>query len=467
MSQRNNPSINRRSFLRSAGLGMGALASTAGFRVMASGLAPYSGKLLVTLQLEGGADVTQFCDPKVNTPGELKINNWADVSGPDQSGNILFAPVADNFNFFNRFSSDMLVVNGVDAQTNSHETGRLFNWTGSNAEGRPSLTALHAAANSPEQPLAYSVFGGVTSRTSGLIAYNRFQDVSRLQELVKPTEMYWNRGQQLRPDLEIAEAQRLTRESISALFASPGLTSRQRRNLTSHKAALDGREGLSRLAERLPAQDDYEEGITFTIAENNFWSNLKQQMQGALLVFESGLGSSADLVLNGFDSHEEHDAIHEALYTHLAEAIYYFWDYAEQLNIADRILLVVGSDFGRTNMYNDGKGKDHWPIGSYMLMEQGASWGNRVVGATDALHFPRAINPNSLQIADSGIIINPAHVHQALQKYLGLDGIASANGVDFRGVKDIPLFSATMQTQLSARSSTLRSVSRRLSTGSP
>ena len=372
MPSRHTMSKNRRRFIKSMALGAGALASTSGFRVMASGLAPYSGKLLVTLQLSGGADVTQLCDPKVNTPGELKINNWADAADPGEAGNIRFAPVGDNFNFFNRFGSDMVVVNGVDAQTNSHETGRLFNWTGSNAEGRPSLTALHAAANAPEQPLAYSVFGGGTSRTSGIISYNRFRDVSRLRELAKPTEMSWDPTNQLRPDLEISEAQRLTRESVTELFASTSLTPRQRLSVTRYKQALDGKEGLLRLAEGLPAPDDYAGAETFQVGDNNFWSNLKQQMQGALLVFKSGLGSSADLDIGGFDSHENHDAIHDALYIHVADAIYYFWDYAEQLGLADRILLVVGSDFGRTNMYNDGNGKDHWNVGSYMLMEQGA-----------------------------------------------------------------------------------------------
>jgi uncharacterized protein (DUF1501 family) len=120
---------------------------------------------------------------------------------------------------------------------------------------------------------------------------------------------------------------------------------------------------------------------------------------------------------------------HEVLYTHLADAIYYFWDYAEQLGLADRILLVVGSDFGRTNMYNERNGKDHWPIGSYMLMEQGARWGNRVVGASDELHFARKINPSSLQITDDGITLTPAHVHRAVQKYLGIDDFAAVNGV--------------------------------------
>ena len=173
MPRRNLPGgISRRRFLRAAA-SASAIPSLQGARVWGANQ-PYDGKLLVTLQLDGGADVTQLCDPKVNVKGEPKINNWADSADPGEAGNILYAPVADNEWLFNTYGADMLVVNGVDAMTNSHETGRLFNWTGSNAEGKPSLTALHAAANSPEQPLAYSVFGG-TSRTSGIIGYNRFQ----------------------------------------------------------------------------------------------------------------------------------------------------------------------------------------------------------------------------------------------------------------------------------------------------
>ena len=52
------------------------------------------------------------------------------------------------------------------------------------------------------------------------------------------------------------------------------------------------------------------------------------------------------------------------------EALNFFWDTAELLGLADRILLVIGSDFGRTNFINETNGKDHWPIGSYILMEQ-------------------------------------------------------------------------------------------------
>ena len=39
----------------------------------------YEGPLLVTLQLDGGVDVTQLCDPKVNVRGEPIVNTPLDA----------------------------------------------------------------------------------------------------------------------------------------------------------------------------------------------------------------------------------------------------------------------------------------------------------------------------------------------------------------------------------------------------
>ena len=117
----------------------------------------------------------------------------------------------------------------------------------------------------------------------------------------------------------------------------------------------------------------------------------------------------------------------------VADAIGYFWDYAEELGIAERIMLVIGSDFGRTNFYNDGNGKDHWPVGSYIIMEKNAPWGNRVVGVTDDLHFAQRIDPTTLKESRDGVLITPAHVHQAVQEYLGLDQYARDIGLSLPG----------------------------------
>ena len=88
----------------------------------------------------------------------------------------------------------------------------------------------------------------------------------------------------------------------------------------------------------------------------------------------------------------------------------------------------------------DGIGKDHWPIGSYLVMERGAPWGDRVAGLTDELHFAKPIDPVTLQESANGVIMTPAHVHKALQEYLGLDLYASDAGFDLRDVESLPLF---------------------------
>ena len=399
---------------------------------------PYEGPLLVTLQLDGGVDVTQLCDPKVNVKGEPKINYWADAADSGQVGNLLYAPVANNAAFFERYGRDMLVINGVDSQTNSHETGKLYNWTGSNAEGRPSLSALFAAAQSPEQPLAYSVFDGF-SRTAGIIGYNRFDDLSNMGALIRPNIDPWSGGVK-RAEADVMRSQQLVQDGVQSLLLQPNLSVRQRQSALRFVEARDGREGLQRLAELVPAEDDIQRREDFTAGGMNFSSGLKQQIQGALLVFKSGLGSAADLALGGFDSHDTHDPVSETLLAHFADAVGFFWDYAEELGLAHRIVLVIGSDFSRTNFYNDGNGKDHWPIGSYMVMEQGAQWGDRVVGLTDELHFAKAINAETLKEDPKGVLMTPSHVHKALQAYLELDLYAADMGFGLSDVESLPLF---------------------------
>lgn len=439
--------LSRRQILKLGAFGMGTIA-TRNARVWASDTDPaYQGPLLVSLQLEGGLDVTQFCDPKVNTPGERKINHWADNADPSQHGRISFAPIADNERFFSRFGRDTLVVNGVDAQTNSHDTGQLFNWTGSNSEGQPSLSALFAAAQSPSAPFAYNVFGG-RPRTAGLITYNRIGDTAQLRGLVEPNRERWSGGRQLRPEAEMVAIQQHVTASLKALLENPSLTPRQRTNVARFGDAVSGRDQMRRLVDVLPDADQYVEGTQLNIGGMNLYSNLKQQMQSALLVFQSGLGSAADLVLSGFDSHDNHDAIHEGLLSHLSDAIHYFWEYAETLGLAERITLIIGSDFGRTNCYNDGAGKDHWPIGSYLIMGKDVPWGNRVVGATDELHYTRAIDPTNLRTTRSarGVVVTPAHIHRALRQQLGIEAFAETHGLGLSDTPLLPLFEPQKMT---------------------
>ena len=97
--------------------------------------ADYRGKLFVFVQADGGWDPTSFCDPKANTPGEFVINHWAERHEIRQAGNIAYAPFARNEAFFEKYHRRMLVINGVDAQTNSHTVGIVHNWSGAQLRG--------------------------------------------------------------------------------------------------------------------------------------------------------------------------------------------------------------------------------------------------------------------------------------------------------------------------------------------
>ena len=94
---------------------------------------------------------------------------------------------------------------------------------------------------------------------------------------------------------------------------------------------------------------------------------------------------------------------------------------SEELEIREKLVIIVQSEMGRTPHYNKGDGKDHWSIGSIMFMGRGVK-GNRVIGATDEKQFLKPINPITLAIDEkSGIRTRPEHIHQALRELAGIE----------------------------------------------
>ena len=386
-----------------------------GFRLPLVNAAGHSGKLFVFVQADGGWDPTSFCDPKTNTPGEPVINHWAQYNDVHQAGNIPYAPFADNAAFFNKHYPNMLVINGVDAQTNSHGTGVVYNWSGRNSEGYPTLSALLAAHYGPALPIPYLSFGGF-SATSDITRFTRINSATLLRDIAYPaTDMF--------SDADWAALERHRAETTERLAAAPNLLSGDERHLDFYQSAFTT-EGLKAYVDALPPEDkleDWEEG------PNGFASNLRHQAQLTVLAFKTGAAVSADLWLGGFDTHNNHDADYEWLLGALTGGVDYLWEYAEAHGVADRLVVVIGSDFGRTNFYNSTNGKDHWPIGSYVIMEKNQRWTNRVVGETDELHFAYRTDPRTLRRNDQGgTIIYPKHVHKALRRYLGVEYSAGA-----------------------------------------
>ena len=422
--------MKRRTLLKTL---MAAGAAASGFRLPLLHAADYRGKLFVFVQADGGWDPTSFCDPKANTPGEPVINHWAEVDEMRQAGRIAYAPFARNDRFFEKYHRRMLVINGVDAQTNSHSVGIVHNWSGRNAEGYPTTTALLAAHYAPELPVPYLSFGGF-SVTADITRFTRIDNANLLRNIANPaTPMFSSENWAALESLWNATAERLE--------TAPNLLQGDVRHRGFYRSAF-ATEGLKAYADAIPPEDELEEGQEYEGPNGtNYFSTLRRQAQLTVLAFKTGVAVSADLWLGGFDTHAYHDADHEWLLGNLTDAVDYLWEYAEEHGVADRMVVVIGSDFGRTNFYNAGTGKDHWPIGSFIIMEKNQRWTGRVVGETDGLHFAQRINPRTLRRDDrNGTIIYPKHVHKALRRYLGIANTPGAQRFPFNNAEDFAFF---------------------------
>ena len=406
--------------------------AASGFRLPLVHASNYRGKLFVFVQADGGWDPTSFCDPKANTPGEPVINHWPEDDEIRQAGNIPYAPFARNVAFFEKYHRRMLVINGVDAQTNSHTVGIVHNWSGRNSEGYPTTTALLAAHYAQDLPVPYLSFGGY-SVTSGLTRFTRIDDANLLRDIANPaTEMF--------TEEDWAEMESLRNATAERLKSQAGLLPGDMRHRAFYRSAF-ATEGLKAYADAIPLEDELERDQIHSGADRIFRSTLRRQAQLTVLAFKTGVAVGADLWLGGFDTHAFHDPDHEWLLGNLTDGVDYLWDYAERHGVANRMVVVMGSDFGRTNFYNSAQGKDHWPIGSFVIMEKNQRWTGRAVGETDGLHFAQRINPRTLRHDDrSGTIIYPKHVHKALRRYLGIEHTPGAQRFPFNNTEDFAFF---------------------------
>ena len=184
--------MKRRTFFK--GLLAAAGGAVSGFHLPLANAADYDGKLFVFVQADGGWDPTSFCDPKTNTPGERIINHWAEAGDTRQAGNLFYADFGNNGEFFEKYYDRMLVINGVDAQTNSHSAGIVHNWSGRVSEGYPSMTALLAAHHAPGLSLSYLSFGGF-SHTAGLAPYTRLSGADLIRNIATPEVTRWDHSQ--------------------------------------------------------------------------------------------------------------------------------------------------------------------------------------------------------------------------------------------------------------------------------
>lgn len=449
--------MHRRRFLQVAGIaGLSLMAPIAVRETRAS--AKYKGPFWIMVNAGGGWDPTMLCDPKGGTdPNDPKQVNH--IYTPDQIGQtpgntMSFAPTSFDQNgvtlmtapdFFNTHHKRLAILNGVDTSTNNHDAGSRTIWSGQLSEGYPSFAALVAAhvAQAQPVPLAYLSYGGYDA-TQGVISLSRIGDPRSLERLAFTNEMNPSdskTGHYHTPNTasRIAAAQEARLRAAQQKQKLPTVASA----MNSLYMARQSDDGFAQLGETLKNTklvqfpDDFP--AVKGIGGMDDLERLLQQAQVALLSFQAGVAVSANLNMDGYDTHDNSDNRQSRQMMVLCFALDYLFKQIDAMGLTDQVYVMVGSDFGRTPYYNNNNwGKDHWNITSVMAAGPKIE-GDRVIGSTDGGFKPIPVNASTLKPDMNGERIEPKHIHMALRKLAGLTNTDLDKTFGFAG-DPLPLF---------------------------
>jgi hypothetical protein len=454
--------MNRRDVLKLLSLaGLAAVCPVGVRNVSADENNKYQGPYWLMLNAGGGWDPTMLCDPK---GGKLKsadadptkYESWTDDSvnhylKPIDVGSFKAADVSFENNgstlytaerFFKDHGSEILVVNGIDTTTNNHEVGNRITWSGRTVDGQPAFAALAAAlgAQNKDLPLAFMSAGGYDA-TAGVVAlaraesdprvvqrvaYQNVINVENLGNMQDPAKQFFSNDTMAR--IQAAQSERLkalqTAETLPIVKSGMGAL----------LLARNGTGSLGSLADELSKVDEVTLANAFPgefdgVDDNNFggdFRGLLLQAQLTMHAFHAGVAVAGNLSIGGFDTHSNHDQQQGQQMIKIARAFDYIMRQAKLLGIDKNLYVVIGSDFGRTPTYNDGRGKDHWNITS-MVFTGPSIQGGRVIGATTDKFGPMKVDPKdtSKLLSDddtNGVRIDPSHVHHELRRVAGLNG---------------------------------------------
>lgn len=402
--------MERRDFLKlcgSAGLGLAAPLGLPAFGAQ-SEPAPYEGPFYAVFNASGGWDTTYLMDPK-GVGGINRLYKEGDIL---TQGRHKLAPNAahvkaglSNEDFFKKYGSELLVLNGMDYSVNNHDPCSRYMATGKlDSLAYPTFAALAAACKGTQYPLAFLTFGNY-SNTGNLVPMARIPYLQSLN-LIANADGVGGTAQHPYHDVFVSERiEKALREQAEARGSEPRLPRVERAQSMLYAAQLNSK-ALARVTPWVPKAAPKE--------------RLSQQADIALASFKAGVCVSANFSIGQFDSHNNNDDDQMKLIPEFLAGIDYFLRRAEELKIREQLVVVIQSEMGRTPTYNNGKGKDHWSVGSIMFMGRGIK-GNRVLGATDEKQFLVPLNAKSLELdKDKGIRVRPEHLHLALRELAGV-----------------------------------------------
>ena len=395
---------------------------------------PYSGKFFIFFHATGGWHPFSMCDVKP-AMGETDPDPRTHILATDTIGEIEFPTVwPDQFyngggfgitDFFTKHAPRLTVINGIDMMTNGHDDGRRHTWSGRLDNGYPAIGALIAGAYDPSLPMSYLAFGGF-SETMGVVGRTRANNLDVLAKVAYPERSNPNDETSTYQPPEVLELIAAAQEQRDVELADKQNLPKIKTSISSLFAARAGSDELRKLQDYLP--EDVQGGSL-------------GQVQVALAAYRAGLSVAVEISMGGFDSHSNSDTGQISSLENLLGAVDFAWDEAERQGVTDKVVIGVGSDFGRTLRYNGGMGNDHWPVGSMLFMGAGVPE-NRVVGATDDEARAYGINEDlTVNTTNTSRKIEPRDIHYSVRKLAGIESTEVASMFPLDGnVEPIDLF---------------------------
>ena len=405
----------RRNFLnlcRAAGLGLAAPIGMdsilRGDEAKKAETAGYPGPYYVVFNASGGWDTTYLMDPK----GVEGINRLYQQGEILTAGSHRFAPTANhiekgmsNENFFAKYGNELRTLNGLDLSVNNHTPCARYMATGKlDSTNFPTFPALVAACHGADAPLAFLTFGNY-SATGNLVPMSRVPYLQSLNLLAKADFVEGNERAPYHDPFVSDRIEKALQEQFDARVSSIRLPRVERSQSMLYSAQVNSK-ALQRVVPFIPKQQAGE--------------RLAQQADIALASFKAGVCISANLSIGQFDSHNNNDTDQMKLIPEFLAGIDYVLKRAADLQIREKLIVVMQSEMGRTPTYNNGNGKDHWSINSIMFLGPGIG-GNRVIGATDEKQQLTPVDAKTLTTNDqAGVRIRPEHIHDALRRLAGI-----------------------------------------------
>ena len=306
-----------------------------------------SDRILVLIRLKGGNDglnsIVPLYDfdlyankrPKIHIPQNNLIKLNDDFGVPDFMGNldplwkegamkVIHGVGYENQNLSHFKSSEIWATTSKDSYVNIGWLGRYYE-----------EKYMDYMTNPPEKPLAVQIGSGGDLIFNGDLTSYAFS-VSSPQRLKKVAENGTLFDTQISSD-------NLHGDQVAFL--------REASNTTFRYASI--------INDAYDTSNDYD-----AYQDNSF----DLQMSLVSRFIKGGLGTKVYMVtLGGFDTHANQPTRHEILMRRLSDAIKTFYDDLDEFGIADKVLSMTFSEFGRRVAENGSSGTDHGSAAPIML----------------------------------------------------------------------------------------------------